>query len=94
MTKPECRMTNLRRAHYARLIFVGRLCQPRMLSGFTESLRLLAFGRLAGLNKQLQSIELFAEHGFYRWRNFLEAARNKSANAVGELEPGATGITS
>jgi hypothetical protein len=29
-------MTNLRFAHYARLIFVGRLCQPRMLSGFTE----------------------------------------------------------
>src|SRR5215472_10799284 len=26
-------------AHYARLIFVGRLCQPRKLSGFTEQNR-------------------------------------------------------
>ena len=43
----------------------------------------------AGLNKQLQSIKLLAEHGFYSWRNFLEAARNKSANTVGEIEAGA-----
>ena len=43
----------------------------------------------AGLNKQLQSIKLFAEHGFYSWRNFLEATRNKSANTVGEIEAGA-----
>jgi hypothetical protein len=29
-------MTHLRFVHYARLIFVGRLCQLRMLSEFTE----------------------------------------------------------
>src|SRR6266581_5740030 len=53
-----------------------------------KSRDLLGGGWLASLNKQLQSIKLFAEHGFYSWRNFLEAALNKSANTVGELEAG------
>ena len=35
MTKPECRMTDLRLAHHARLIFVGRLCRtPAFHSAF------------------------------------------------------------
>jgi hypothetical protein len=46
--------------------------------------------RLASLNKQLQPIKLFAQHGFYSWRHFLEAARNKSADAVRELKQGIT----
>jgi hypothetical protein len=58
-----------------------------------ESRDLLCRGWLAGLNKQLQSINLFAEHRFYSWRNFLEAALNKSANTVGELKAGAIGTT-
>ena len=52
---------------------------------------LSGFGWLAGLNKQLQSIKLFAKHGFYCRCNFIEAALNKSANTVGELEAGAIG---
>ena len=39
MTKSECRMTNGRCAHYVCFILVGRLYQPRMLSGFTQRSR-------------------------------------------------------
>ena len=53
----------------------------------------LGLGWLANLSKQLQSIELFAQHGFYSWRNFLEAAVDKSTDTIRELQPGVIGAT-
>jgi hypothetical protein len=58
-----------------------------------QQFRLRTFNRLARLGKLLQSIKLFAKHGFYSWRNFLEAALNKSANTIGHFEAGSIGVT-
>jgi hypothetical protein len=50
------------------------------------------FGRLSSLNKQLQSIELIAQHAFNSWRDLLESSVDEPADAIRELNAGVVSV--
>ena len=53
---------------------------------------LLRCGWLAGLDKQLEPVELLVEHAFYSWRDLVESADDESTDTIRELNAGVVAV--